>query len=175
MKFRLGKITHHQTVMLELLSYLPRQERLNLTWTTSNLSRAYAAKVLNIGLNLLGPTIENLRRKNFTKKELMLPDKETNVPLLLHFMNHGTFKGHLILACLDGTMQRFDRNFNLQATWQVNPKFDQITTLNMADKDFALYCSNGDLHIIDIEAFSFVQENNDKIPTQVKEMFYELG
>ena len=93
----------------------------------------------------------------------MLPDQETNVPLLLHFMNHGTFKGHLILACLDGTMQRFDRNFNLQATWQVNPKFDQITTLSLAEKDFALYCSNGDLHIIDLEAFSFVQENDEKI------------
>jgi hypothetical protein len=105
----------------------------------------------------------------------VLPDQETNVPLLLHFMNHGTFQGHLILACLDGTLQRFDKNFILQATWQVNPKFEQITTLSMAEKDFALYCTDGDLHILDLEAFTYVQENNDKIPSQVKEKFYELG
>ena len=104
MKFRLGKITHHQTVLLELLSYLTRQERLNLTWTASQLSRTYAAKVFTIGLNLLHPAIENLRRNIFAKRELQLPDQETNVPLLLHFMTHGTFRGHLILACLDGTL-----------------------------------------------------------------------
>ena len=57
----------------------------------------------------------------------------------------------------------------------MNPKFEQITTLSMAEKDFALYCTDGDLHILDLEAFKYVQENNDKIPSQVKEKFYELG
>ena len=74
MKFRIGKITHHQTVMLEMLSYIDRYPRLQLVWSTSNLSRQYMCKVFNMGLNKRHPKIEKLINREFKKTEIMLQD-----------------------------------------------------------------------------------------------------
>lgn len=107
MKFRLGKITHHQTVMLDIMSYLHRLPTLHLLWTASSLSRSYAVKAYHpYFLSNLHPKFEALSDQVFQKTHLLFDDPRFD-PAFIYILRFGKFKGDIIVGSLSGAILRY--------------------------------------------------------------------
>ena len=158
------------------MSYIDRYPRLQLAWQSSMLSREFAYKVFNMGLNARHPKIEKLITGEFTKNEIMLEDQETNVPLLIYIIKHGQYKGQIVLAQVDGTLERFDftKSCKSNKMMKANPRYTQITTFNIDMKEYGVCCANGDLHIIDFHEMCFVKET-DNLSENAKSIFCNIG
>jgi hypothetical protein len=107
MKFRLGHITHHQTVMLDIMSYLHRLPALHLLWQASSLSRSYAVKSYHpYFLFNLHPKFEALSDEVFKKTHILLDDPNFD-PAFIYILRYGKFKGDIIVGSMAGAILRY--------------------------------------------------------------------
>jgi len=171
-KFRIGRICHRETLMPELLSYLPRGYKLNILYHANRASRQYLG-THNALLDKKPDFIRNFQLRDFRTNSVTKSFKmQDSINCVLRATNLG--RNFLILGCSDQTILIFS-DVDDYRTFKILYFSSYVNTMIQADEERIYIGSYREIQVLRFDEHGFLFKKSSIRVEEAVTCFYQVS